>query len=123
MNFEQITYKGTVYEITEMGLVSEFYRRRNEKGNKFNLDTQPAEDQVTRCVEWLQLFATPRKTVNYKIGSYGLKHVVERWAGTYITNGAFLLAAHRAGYKIIPDEPLSPNAHFCMSFARGSIGD
>jgi hypothetical protein len=44
------------------------------------------------CCEWLKL-CKAIKTVNCGIpGSYHLKHLVERWAGTYVSNGSFIAA-------------------------------
>jgi len=49
------------------------------------------------CCEWLARCRT-RKTVNTRIGtSYTLKHVVEEWAGYYISNGAFVAAVIHMG--------------------------
>jgi hypothetical protein len=93
-------YKGVEYTIAENGLVTEYYRKREAKlkENTTYLDSLPVEEEVALCMAWLEQFATPRKTVNPRMGSYGLKHVVERWAGNYVSNGAFILAAHRLGY-------------------------
>lgn len=58
----------------------------------------PVDDkQVELCTRWLsQAKATPTPTLN----SFWLKHVVENWAGTFISNGAVIVAAHRAGLPI-----------------------
>lgn len=119
IKYQQIEYQGTVYDITANGLVSPQYRGHAVKRNNKVSEALPEETQVTLCIEWLKTFATPRKTVNDKIGSYGLKHVVERWAGIYISNGAFILAVYRMGYKIIPNYPLSPNTRFRLSYPKG----
>lgn len=78
----------------------------------------PPEKQIALCVEWLKLYITPRRTVNTKASSYGLKHTVETWAGEYISNGAFIAAAQRLGYRIHRCVPMCVNAHFNMSFRR-----
>jgi hypothetical protein len=45
--------------------------------------------------------------------SYGLKHEVERtYKGTYVPNGAFILAALHKGHKIAEHVPNSPNVRF-----------
>jgi hypothetical protein len=118
MNTEKIEHKGFVYEITTTGLISEPYRKRNAKSDLWSIGEQPPESEVNLCVEWLEKYATPRKTPNPNTGSYGLKHIIEKWAGTYISNGAFILAAYRMGYRVIPEEPLSPNALVCLNFPK-----
>jgi hypothetical protein len=52
-----------------------------------------------------------------RIGSYGLKHVMERWGGdngleSYVTNGCAILAALLAGYQIVRTPFPSPNCRF-----------
>ena len=82
----------------------------------------PRPDDVARAAAWIAGFATPRKTPNTKLGSYGFKHVVENWVrrerpgdNPHVSNGAFIQAALDAGYAIrvfasrINCEP-------CMSF-------
>lgn len=108
---EQITHAGTTYDITANGLVSDLYRQKHGDSACSEL---PNEDQVRVCLDWLAQHARKRKTVNHEVYSYGLKHIVERTVG-YVSNGAFILAAHRAGYKIVPDDPLSLNAYFNIS--------
>lgn len=40
------------------------------------------------------------KSVNRNHSSYGLKHIVERHLGTYVSNGELIYAMHLEGYKI-----------------------
>jgi hypothetical protein len=42
--------------------------------------------------------------------SYGLKHDAERWAGSYVPNGATLVALHALGYRLRQYSGKSPNA-------------
>jgi len=66
----------------------------------------PREDQIAACLEWLERFGRKTKTVRPRNHSYYLKHVVERWVqktrntGMTINNGAFIVAAMRAGYQV-----------------------
>ena len=46
-----------------------------------------ALDQVAACLCWLADHAIPPRA-----GSYRLKHIIERWAGRYISNGACIVA-------------------------------
>ena len=80
--------------------------------------------QVRLCCDWLQTFGRKTKTIRRQRSSYGYKHEVERWASSsgkhvYISNGAFIVAAKRAGYTIEQaDHALSPNAFFNLAVAR-----
>lgn len=115
---ESLEYDGCRYDLTAHGLVSEMYRRLTAiRRPEWNISEEPDEEQVERCMRWLRAYAKPRQSINRKIGSYSLKHVVENsvFAG-YVTNGAFILAAHRLGLAIVPDGLLHPTAHFRLSF-------
>ena len=95
---------------------------------------EPNEAQIEIAERWIALFCTPRKTFNTRIGSYGLKHRVEHWTRTlpapasrgesfgseYVSNGAFIVAALRAGYLMRPHGGRSPNASFNLSIRRTS---
>lgn len=64
------------------------------------------------CCRWLALYRR-RKTVNFSIGtSWKLKHVVEAWAGEYVSNGAFIAAVIHLGIVYRPD---FPNIHLGIS--------
>lgn len=58
------------------------------------------------------------KTTNRRHNSYGYKHMVERAAGKYITNGAFIAAAIHLGfpYRIDADSP-----NVCFGIAERSL--
>jgi hypothetical protein len=109
---EQITFNGIEYNITDFGLVSELYK------NKKHTKQSPPENEVEICIAWLQKYATRRKTVNKRIGSYGLKHVVEKSAGVYVSNGSLILAVYRLGYRVVPIGPENPNAYFDLGFSK-----
>jgi hypothetical protein len=51
-----------------------------------------------------------RQTPNRRFTSYGWKHIAERWAGVYVSNGMFLAACYVAGLAVVP-EPDNPNAY------------
>jgi hypothetical protein len=55
----------------------------------------------------------PRKTINRKRSSCGLKHEAERYMGAYISNGAFIAAAYLEGYAI---EREGPNTCLSLNF-------
>ena len=80
-------------------------------------------DDFLLCLAMLA-HVKPRKTINTSHGSYGLKHMAEKFHGTYpdgsalgpgyVTNGAFIAAAVCAGFSVRPI-PETPNALFNMS--------
>jgi hypothetical protein len=99
---------------------------------------EPDPEQVDVCRAWLRAHCEPRKTINTRRSSYGLKHDVEhstsvpdvthlqtdqwgrQWAGSYryVTNGAFIAAALLEGYRMVPTGLGSPNAWFNISFRK-----
>jgi hypothetical protein len=89
---------------------------------------KPPANEVEHCMAWIRIFAKPRKTFNTSITSYGLKHVCENWEyqgavwpdlGGYCSNGAFILAAVRLNYKLLPvGSETSPNCCFNMAFNK-----
>jgi hypothetical protein len=76
------------------------------------------EKQVALCREWLRAFIRPRTRFNAEYSSYVLKHRVQAWADEYVSNGAFIVAAMREGYRVQPRGKL--NANFNMSFPRST---
>lgn len=66
--------------------------------------------KVMETVVWLNENITPIKTPT--ADSYGVKHVMERATGRYVTNGVFIAAALIAGYTFKYDQP---NVMFGMS--------
>jgi|GEM_PF-3356796 len=70
------------------------------QGAKYHGDPErPDELQITLCREWLREFAKPNAAFDYDHNSYALKHFPEKWAGHYVTTGAFIVAAMREGYQ------------------------
>lgn len=58
-------------------------------------------EEIGAAIRFLDV-AGRRKTVNTRHSSYGWKHVAERWAHRYISNGAFIAAALARGYAVEP---------------------
>lgn len=69
------------------------------------------EARVLEIAVWLREHVTPIKTPT--VGSYGIKHMVERVIGKYVTNGEFIAAALIAGYQF--KHTAGPNMLFGMS--------
>ncbi len=55
--------------------------------------------QVEICRRFLSACKPSKKA---GVGSYGLKHVVERWASEYVSNGACIQAAIDLGLPVVP---------------------
>ncbi len=84
-----------------------------EDSRKF---TEEDESQIDLCKRWISTFIEPRKTLNDKTYSYGMKHIAEDWAGSYVSNGAFIAAAIDLGYRYKQAQgKKNPNAIFNMS--------
>ncbi len=91
---------------------------QNQAGMIELLRPQIPADQVQACVDWLREFGTPTKTIRTWTDSYSLKHIVERWDGHYVCNGAFIVAAIREGYTAVPSRDDRFTAEFNLSFAK-----
>jgi hypothetical protein len=69
------------------------------------------EPTVLEIGAWLRENIRPIKTPS--VGSYGMKHLVERAIGKYVTNGEFIAAALISGYSF--KYRGGPNMQFGMS--------
>jgi hypothetical protein len=68
--------------------------------------------EIQHTYDWLD-DVQQIKSINTKIGSYGLKHDAEKSAlSGYISNGCFIAGAILKGFKVQINEP---NAYFNMS--------
>jgi hypothetical protein len=91
------------------------------------------------CQEWVRRHCTPTKGFCRTRSSYGLKHAVERWTATlgetfkqidmhgrgpwespyfYVTNGAFITAMQREGYRVARAAPGDINAVFNARYSK-----
>ncbi len=68
------------------------------------------EHGVAEVAAWLRQNIAPIKTPG--IGSYGLKHLIEKQIGRYVSNGEAIAAALVAGYAFRYE---TPNVAFGMS--------
>jgi len=93
---------------TEIKLFREGFR-----GEKLGEEINREKDFLKECFEEFQFSCDflskckKRKTPNEKMGSYKLKHFVEKWADMYISNGAFIAAVIHCQipYKKYNDSP------------------
>lgn len=96
-------------DLTIQGMETPRWRLQMRKAEKSG---PPSFEGVQLCVEWLLRHDAfnRRKTINPKRTSYGWKHVVERSAGKYVSNGEFICAALYLKYKIKRDG-VGPNVY------------
>lgn len=84
-------------------------------GSEYGSPRRPPRLEMDLCKFWISKYIDRSKKVNKNRSSYGLKHCVEDWAGVYIPNGAFILAAVELGFEY---SVTGPNSHFNMRFTR-----
>lgn len=70
--------------------------------------------QFSTCQDWLSLVVKTR-SFNLNYTSYSYKHMVERWADLYVSNGAFIAAAIALEFKIKRIHSKSPNVFLPIS--------
>ena len=82
---------------------------------------EPEDYHVELCTRWLQEHAHPGNGWTRRT-SRDLHFDVQRWAGMYVTNGAFIEAARRLGYDFKPAGRKSPYAVFRMLLKPNRVG-
>ncbi len=71
----------------------------NENGAfDIELITDLSKEEQEVVFDWIAKNIQPRKTENRRLSSYGLKHVLQRDTGIYITNNQFKDAMLLCGY-------------------------
>jgi hypothetical protein len=95
-NAEYINILNTLEKITDIGLV---YETTPENYSKRRKDLENRWEEFKLCCDWIKKHRyIPsekefRKYVQVQTyNSYYLKHLVEKWSGKYISNGAFIVA-------------------------------
>lgn len=79
-----------VWEAVAKALKKEPYINRNGFGKASNFDFWDRDAfPIFMCMEWLK---ARRKTITPKVGSYGLKHTIQKQLGFYVSNGHLLVA-------------------------------
>lgn len=68
------------------------------EGQPHHYDALPEEEKAI-VQDWIAKHISPRKTVNGRITSYGLKHRLTADTGLYIFNGVMKGAMDAAGYQ------------------------
>lgn len=65
------------------------------------------QDVVGTVMDWISENISPRKTPLTSHTSYGIKHLLERDTGIYLTNNEFKDAMLQAGYEPIDADALN----------------
>lgn len=80
--------------------------------------TNISDVEVEAVMAWVQQgMASRRKTINRRITSYGLKHVIERDMGLYISNNACIAGLKQMGFTAKPITG-TPNYYFNISLTK-----
>lgn len=76
--------------------------------------TKLSWERVEWVLNWVLDHLSRRSTLNHKISSYVLKHVMERNIDSYVANGEMIAAMYLAGYNVKREDIRNngPNAVF-----------
>ena len=77
------------------------------------LITSRSQEEIDTVCRWIDMNLFPRKTVLDSHTSYGIKHILERDTGIYLTNNEFKDAMLMCGYT--PVNPNELNWCYCIS--------
>ena len=77
------------------------------------LITDHPQEEIDAIMNWISNSIAPRKTPLGGHTSYGIKHLLERDTGIYLTNNEFKDAMLQAGYE--PVDPNELNWHYRIS--------
>lgn len=109
---------GRVFFIDRHGIIDGLSPYECDKGGRrCDCPTDaPDQEQIAWVMLWIERRSLePIRTPS--MGSYHLKHVCERWAGDYISNGALIIAFHRCGFRQFADASTLGlrNTNICVS--------
>lgn len=86
----------------------------NENGwEDDGLITDRPKEEMDMAMAWIADNLRPRKTPLLSRTSYGIKHLLQRDTGLYLTNNEFKDAMLLSGYE--PIDPNELNWHYCIS--------
>jgi len=57
------------------------------------------KDKLEHIIRFIKLWFNQTKSINKNQSSYGLKHLIERKIGTYVSNGDLIASMITCGYK------------------------
>ena len=73
----------------------------------------------TSLLDWIVQNISPRKTMNLRLSSYGLKHVYQDDTCNYVANGQFKGAMIVAGYT--PNDAMALNPSYAIKKYIGKV--
>ncbi|EMI5620036.1 Uncharacterised protein [Acinetobacter baumannii] len=118
-NYHESFYKRRTFHDSKTEYIKHFHESREILRNSL--------DECQRCCMYLQ-HLKKLKTVRYSLGSYGLKHSVERYHrklnlfdNAYVSNGAFICSAIHMGFSVMRKDDLDPNAWIFASLQSDII--
>ncbi len=76
------------------------------------------KDKIKAIREFIRENFTKRQTINRAVGSYRLKHIVERCLGYHVSNGELITAMLKEGYSIQPYRYGSLNCWFNVGVSK-----
>ena len=76
------------------------------------LTDRPKEEQEI-ALRWIRENIRPRKTPLRERTSYGIKHLLQKDTGLYLSNNEFKHGMLLSGYE--PTDPNELNWHYCIS--------
>lgn len=82
------------------------------------LEAAKIQHEIYLCVEWIKTVPKITTKINKDRSSYGYKHDVERYFGTYVCNDSFKAAAKLVGLKTIIQFKGSPNEFYNLDFVN-----
>jgi len=106
-NSEYLRTLNLLEKITELGLIyeaapNEYHEKRKDLENRY--------DEFKLCCEWIEKYRFHPTEKQFKkfvqvqtYNSYYLKHLVEKWSGKYVSNGAFIAAVR---FMELPFRPI-----------------
>ncbi|NWF88251.1 MAG: hypothetical protein HXY50_02185 [Ignavibacteriaceae bacterium] len=104
-----VDFLKTLNSLHNIGDTGFIYEAASEVCNQKRKDLESRFDEFETCCEWIQKFRfhpTERQIKKYvqvqTYNSYFLKHLVEKWSGKYISNGAFIAAVRFLGISSRP---------------------
>ncbi len=77
------------------------------------LITDHCKEEINIACNWINENVIRRKKPNYEKTSYGLKHLLEKDTGLYLTNNEFKDAMLMCGFE--PSNPNELNWSYCIS--------
>lgn len=99
--------------ITQFGI---WYQGAKFEKIELDISSENVKKQIDAVINWSSSHCEHRKTINKKYSSYKLKHNAEDKMEIYITNGAFIYAMLKLGYRGQPTSNESQNMYFAASY-------